>query len=76
MSFQSQKQIGLNFYRDLENSNVIDTSKVILKYCSKDLLWRGYEPFNEIIGAEKLCTEFWQPFKKFFQTFKDEWIFS
>ena len=66
MSFQSQKQIVLNFYRDLENSNVNDTSKVILKYCSKDLLWRGYEPFNEIIGAEKLCTEFWQPFKKSF----------
>ena len=70
MSFQSQKQIVLNFYKELESSNVEDTSNVISKYCSEELLWRGYHPFNEIKGAEKLYTQFWQPFKKSFLTFQ------
>ena len=66
MNFQSQKKIVLDFYDALQNSDIKETSDVLSKYCSDDLLWRGFHPFNEINGLENLASEFWLPFRRSF----------
>ena len=66
MNFQSEKQVVLNFYNALEDSKIDEILKVLSNYCSEDILWRGFHPFNEIRGIEKLYSKFWQPFKKSF----------
>ena len=66
MNFQSEKQVVLNFYNALEDSKIDEIPKVLSNYCSEDILWRGFHPFNEIRGIDKLYSQFWQPFKKSF----------
>ena len=70
MNFQSEKQIILNFYDAIETSKIEEIPKVLSHYCSKDLLWRGFHPFNEIRGTEHLYSQFWQPFKNSFFNFQ------
>ena len=66
MNFQSEKQLILNFYDAIGNSKIEEIPKVLSNYCSEDLLWRGFHPFNEIIGLDNLYSQFWEPFKKSF----------
>ena len=66
MNFQSEKQLILNFYDAIGNSKIEEIPKVLSNYCSEDLLWRGFHPFNEIRGLKNLYSQFWQPFKKSF----------
>ena len=66
MNFQSEKQLILNFYDAIGNSKIEEIPKVLSNYCSEDLLWRGFHPFNEIIGLDNLYLQFWEPFKKSF----------
>ena len=66
MNFQSEKQLILNFYDAIGNSKIEEIPKVLSNYCSEDLLWRGFHPFNEIIGLDNLYSQFWKPFKKSF----------
>ena len=66
MNFQSEKQIILNFYDAIESSEIEEIPNVLSHYCSEDLLWRGFHPFNEIRGLKNLYSQFWQPFKKSF----------
>ncbi len=66
MNFQSEKQLVLNFYEAIGNSKIEEIPKVLSNYCSEDLLWRGFHPFNEINGLDNLYSQFWKPFKKSF----------
>ena len=66
MNFQSEKQIILDFYDAIESSKIEEIPNVLSYYCSEDLLWRGFHPFNEIRGLKNLYSQFWQPFKKSF----------
>ena len=66
MNFQSEKQIILDFYDAIDSSKIEEIPKVLSHYCSEDLLWRGFHPFNEIRGLKNLYSQFWQPFKKSF----------
>ena len=66
MNFQYDKQIILNFYDAIESSEIEEIPNVLSHYCSEDLLWRGFHPFNEIRGLKNLYSQFWQPFKKSF----------
>ena len=66
MNFQSEKQIILDFYDAIETSKIEEIPNVLSHYCSEDLLWRGFHPFNEIRGLKNLYSQFWQPFKKSF----------
>ena len=66
MNFQSEKQIILDFYDAIETSKIEEIPNVLSHYCSEDLLWRGFHPFNEIKGLKNLYSQFWQPFKKSF----------
>ena len=55
MNFQSEKQLILNFYDAIGNSKIEEIPKVLSNYCSEDLLWRGFHPFNEIYGLDNFC---------------------
>ena len=70
MNFQLQKKIVLNFYDALQSSDIEETSKVLSKYCSDDILWRGFHPFNEINSSKNLASQFWLPFRKSFTKFQ------
>ena len=61
LNFQNEKEIVLNFYEELQKSNVANIPEIIMKYCSEDLLWRGFHPFNEIVGSKNVGIQFWQP---------------
>ena len=63
MSFLAEKNLVREFYEVLETSNIEDTKKVFLKYCSKDIIWRGFHPFNELNGGNSVCELFWNPLK-------------
>ena len=70
MNFQSQKKIVRDFYDALQNSDIEETSKVLSRYYSDDVLWRGFHPFNEINNLKNLTSEFWVPFRKSFTSFQ------
>ena len=57
MNFQSEKQIILNFYDAIESSKFEEIPNVLSHYCSEDLLWRGFHPFNEIRGIKNLYSQ-------------------
>ena len=63
MSFLTEKNLVLEFYKALQTSDIEDTKKVFLKYCSKDLIWRGFHPFNKVKGCGSVCELFWNPLK-------------
>ncbi|SHG94592.1 nuclear transport factor 2 family protein [Cognatishimia maritima] len=63
MSFLPQKHLVLNFYAALDETDAETVVSAVSQFCSPDLLWRGYHPFNEIRGAESVATRFWQPLK-------------
>ena len=63
MSFLAEKNLVREFYEVLEKSNIENTKKVFSKYCSKDIIWRGFHPFNEINGGNSVCELFWNPLK-------------
>ena len=63
MSFLTEKNLVLEFYKALQTSDIEDTKKVFLKYCSEDLVWHGFHPFNKIKGCDYVCELFWNPLK-------------
>ena len=62
MIFQTEKQLILDFYRELETE--YDTSFAFKKYVAEDVKWLGFHPFNEINSADSVLKLFWKPLKK------------
>ncbi len=63
MSYDTEKTVVLDYYEALdtaEESNVADTMS---KFCAKDLLWRGFHPFDELHGTQNVAQKFWAPLK-------------
>ena len=75
LNLQNEKKIVLEFYNLLQKCKIEEIPKVLFDYCSEDLIWRGFHPFNEIKGIKNLSCKFWKPLKKVFPVCKDEWIF-
>ena len=61
--FTHEKQIIRNFYARLDSANLSELAVVLGEYTSKDYLWRGYHPFNEITSVRTLADSFWQPLR-------------
>ncbi len=64
MSFEAEKSIVLDFYRALSQAEETAIADSISGFCSEDLLWRGFHPFNELHGAAEVASQFWAPLKK------------
>jgi len=62
-NFQTEKDIIREFYLDLDQAEGDDIVTLIKANTSKDYRWRGFHPFNEIIGAEAVTKQFWSPLK-------------
>ena len=63
MSFQAEKKLVLDFYGEIETSDIKNTIDIFSKYCLEDLVWRGFHPFNEINDIKTVCELFWNPLK-------------
>lgn len=64
MEFQREKQVVRAFYEALDQADETQLAKVMAQYCSKDLLWRGFHPFDEINGPEAVADQFWTPLRQ------------
>ncbi len=66
MDFQAEKEVVRSYYKALNRASVQNVEEILGTYVSSDWHWRGYHPFNELIGASSVAAEFWQPFLKSF----------
>jgi len=62
-NFQTEKEMIRAFYLGLDQAEGDDIITLIKANTSKDYRWRGFHPFNEIIGAEAVVKQFWSPLK-------------
>jgi len=63
-ALQTAKAVVRSFYDALGRCGADDCASVLARYCAHDLLWRGFHPFDEIVGAEQVGEEFWAPLKR------------
>ncbi len=63
VGFQAEKQIVRDFYTALDGAEDSDIEGVLTRFCSDNLLWRGFYPFNEITGPAAVSTQFWRPLR-------------
>ncbi|WP_270728887.1 ester cyclase [Shimia sp. Alg240-R146] len=61
---QAAKQIVRNFYADLDAAPAESLAAVMAEHCSADLSWRGFHPFNEIMGGNEVAAKFWAPLRQ------------
>ncbi len=57
MEIQDVKALVRRYHSALDGADWEAAAAVVSENC----LWRGYHPFNEIIGAEAVAKLFWQP---------------
>jgi len=62
-NFQTEKEMIRAFYLGLDQAEGDDIITLIKANTIKDYRWRGFHPFNEIIGAEAVAKQFWSPLK-------------
>jgi len=59
--FSAAKRLVLDYFSELENSNIENIYHVLHKYTNKDYLWRGVYPFRELHAIEVAAKVFWIP---------------
>jgi len=64
ISFQTEKQVVRDFYRALDGSDATGLADIMEQYCSTDLVWRGFHPFDEIQGPKAVGEQFWVPLRQ------------
>lgn len=63
-NFQAEKQVVRDFYAALDGGDAAGQAKVMAQFCSQDLLWRGFHPFDELQGPDKVAETFWTPLRQ------------
>jgi len=66
-NFQQEKSLILDYYKSLDGAQGSDISQVLQNHTSEDYLWRGYHPFNELLGANEVSEVFWRPLRNSFK---------
>ena len=66
LNFQNEKKIVLDFYNSVQKCRTDEIPEILSLHYSKNIIWRGFHPFNEIQDLVHLYKEFWQPLKKSF----------
>ena len=64
--FQFEKNLVLNYIKELDNAGPESIAEIINKYTSPNFHLRCVHPFNDLIGAEKIASNFWVTIKKSF----------
>ncbi|MEO0945478.1 MAG: ester cyclase [Pseudomonadota bacterium] len=63
MSFQSEKQVVLDYYAKVDAAPPESLADVLSAYAAPEFLWRGMHPFHEINAPEVVATAFWGPLR-------------
>ncbi len=63
MDFSVEKQTVRDFYSELDSAYPKDVPKVLDRYMTPDVTWRGYYPFNEMQGLDNIASRFWTPLR-------------
>ncbi|MDP5219893.1 nuclear transport factor 2 family protein [Ruegeria sp. 2205SS24-7] len=63
MSYDSEKNLVLGFYKALSRSEESTLPEALSDYCADGLIWRGFHPFNELQGIDEVAGTFWQPLR-------------
>jgi len=63
LNFQTEKQVVLDLYSELETAHNDGVASVLDRYLTPDATWRGFFPFNEIQGPENIAAKFWVPLR-------------
>ncbi len=66
-SYQVEKQLVLNYYKELDSAAENNLSKVMERYLDDYYIWRGFHPFNEQSNAKAVSELFWQPLRHAFR---------
>ena len=59
-----EKNIVLAYYKALDSAPAGATEPVLRAAVSADHIWRGFHPFNVIVGAAGLARDFWDPLRQ------------
>ncbi len=62
--FQAEKQWVLDLYAAMHDAAPARLESVLARYMAPDCLWRGFHPFNELIGPEAVAATFWHPLRR------------
>lgn len=60
---QAAKAVVRAFYDAHDHAGPSGTADAMTGHCAPDLVWRGFHPFNEIVGGERVAERFWVPLK-------------
>ena len=60
--FQDEKAVVLAMQADLDRAGV-HVSAVLSRYVTPNYRWRGFHPFDELIGYDTVAETFWQPLR-------------
>ena len=63
MTFQSEKQVVLDYYAKLDAAPPSAVADVIAEYTAPKFLWRGMHPFHELDTPDAVATAFWGPLR-------------
>lgn len=63
MSFQEEKKVVLNYFKDLEEAPADGVLSVLDKYMSDDYFARSSYPNREFMNKEQMCERIWKPYK-------------
>ncbi|TCL08790.1 ketosteroid isomerase-like protein [Shimia isoporae] len=61
---QDAKDVVRRFYDALETRRTQTLPDVMAEFCADNLLWRGFSPFDEIVGPQAVAEKFWQPLRR------------
>ncbi len=59
--FQAEKQIVRDYFAALDQLGTGEDADKAKALVSPDYLWRGFHPFDEITGIDRVLTDFWHP---------------
>lgn len=66
LDFQFEKNLVLNYLKELDKAVPESVAEVINKYASPNFHLRCVHPFNDLVGAENIANKLWIPIKKSF----------
>ena len=62
--FQAEKRLIADSYAILDKAESGALAKEMVRFVAPDCLWRGFHPFNELIGPKAIAERFWLPLRR------------
>ncbi len=62
--YQAAKAVVAEYYRELDAAAVDELALVLGRHMVPDYKFRGVHPFNELVGAEAVASEVWEPLRR------------